>query len=56
MSRVPLDTAAIAEADARVVGSQAWSAERVYEREWAETLAPDGAGSAGRGMRVSGKR
>jgi DNA-directed RNA polymerase specialized sigma24 family protein len=34
----PLDTAAIAEADARAVGSQAWSAERVYEREWAETL------------------
>ena len=34
----PLDTAAIAEADARSVGSQAWSAERVYEREWAETL------------------
>jgi RNA polymerase sigma-70 factor (ECF subfamily) len=34
----PLDTAAIAEADARVAGLQAWSAERVYEREWAETL------------------
>src|SRR4029078_3977926 len=34
----PLDTAAIAEADARAVGLQAWSAERVYEREWAETL------------------
>ena len=34
----PLDTAAIAEADARAVGSQTWSAERVYEREWAETL------------------
>ena len=34
----PLDTAAIAEADARAVGSPAWSAERVYEREWAETL------------------
>jgi DNA-directed RNA polymerase specialized sigma24 family protein len=34
----PLDTAAIAEADARVVASQAWSAERIYEREWAETL------------------
>jgi DNA-directed RNA polymerase specialized sigma24 family protein len=34
----PLDTAAIAEADARAVGSQAWSAEQVYEREWAETL------------------
>src|SRR5256714_13044695 len=33
-----LDTAAIAEADARAVGSQAWSAEHVYEREWAETL------------------
>ena len=33
-----LDTAAIAEADARAVASQAWSAERVYEREWAETL------------------
>jgi DNA-directed RNA polymerase specialized sigma24 family protein len=33
-----LDTATIAEADARSVGLQAWSAERVYEREWAETL------------------
>ncbi|PYL26318.1 MAG: hypothetical protein DMF44_00255, partial [Verrucomicrobia bacterium] len=33
-----LDTAAIAEADARAVNSQTWSAERVYEREWAETL------------------
>src|SRR5262249_9944123 len=33
-----LDTAAIAEADARAVESHAWSAERVYEREWAETL------------------
>src|SRR5258708_16891653 len=33
-----LDTAAISEADARAVGSQAWSAERIYEREWAETL------------------
>jgi hypothetical protein len=28
----------IAEADARAEASQAWSAERVYEREWAETL------------------
>jgi len=34
----PLDTAAIAEADARAVRSQAWSPERIYEREWAETL------------------
>ena len=34
-----LDTAAIAEADARAVGAQAWSAERVYEREWAEIAA-----------------
>src|SRR4029434_5116119 len=33
-----LDTAAIAEADARALGGNAWSAERVYEREWAETL------------------
>ena len=33
-----LDTAAIAEADARAVSLQNWSAERVYEREWAETL------------------
>ena len=33
-----LDTAAIAEADARAVGGQTWSAERVYEREWAESL------------------
>lgn len=34
----PLDTAALAEADARVMAAHAWSAERVYEREWAETL------------------
>src|SRR4029434_6307597 len=34
----PLDTAAIAEGDVRAVVSQAWSAERIYEREWAETL------------------
>src|SRR5256714_12484360 len=33
-----LDTAAIAEADARAASLQPWSAERVYEREWAETL------------------
>jgi DNA-directed RNA polymerase specialized sigma24 family protein len=33
-----LDTATIAEADARAVSLQTWSAERVYEREWAETL------------------
>src|SRR5438105_8881312 len=32
-----LDTAAIAEADARAMAS-AWSPERIYEREWAETL------------------
>jgi RNA polymerase sigma-70 factor (ECF subfamily) len=34
----PLDTASIAEADARVANVPAWSAEHVYEREWAETL------------------
>jgi DNA-directed RNA polymerase specialized sigma24 family protein len=33
-----LDTAAIAQADARAVSMPAWSAEHVYEREWAETL------------------
>lgn len=33
-----LDTAAIAEADARAGSAQSWSAERVYEHEWAETL------------------
>jgi RNA polymerase sigma factor (sigma-70 family) len=33
-----LDTAAIAEADAQALLGHAWSAERVYEREWAETL------------------
>jgi DNA-directed RNA polymerase specialized sigma24 family protein len=33
-----LDTAAIAEADARAIGAQGLSAERAYEREWAETL------------------
>jgi RNA polymerase sigma-70 factor (ECF subfamily) len=33
-----LDTAAIAEADARAVSLQTWSAQHVYEREWAETL------------------
>src|SRR5437867_4215590 len=38
MILAPLDTAAIAEADARAVSLQTWSAERVYEREWAETL------------------
>jgi DNA-directed RNA polymerase specialized sigma24 family protein len=35
---VPLDTAAIAQADAHAVSANAWSPERVYEREWAETL------------------
>src|SRR5882724_2474575 len=33
-----LDTAAIAEADARGVGAHGLSGDRVYEREWAETL------------------
>ncbi len=34
----PLDTVAIAEADAKAAGDRSWSAERVFEREWAETL------------------
>src|SRR5215470_15998389 len=38
MILAPLDTAAIAEADARSLEGHAWSVERVYEREWAETL------------------
>src|SRR5207244_11257958 len=38
MILAPLDTAAIAAANTRALGGQAWSAERVYEREWAETL------------------
>src|SRR6187455_1154986 len=33
-----LDTAGIAEAEAHAVRAQVWSPERVYEREWAETL------------------
>src|SRR5207249_2835399 len=33
-----LDTAAIAEADARAVSLQTWSAERGYERGWAERV------------------
>src|SRR6187431_2787179 len=34
----PLDTASIAEADARAAGATAWTPEHVYDREWAETL------------------
>ncbi|MEO5720244.1 MAG: sigma-70 family RNA polymerase sigma factor [Chthoniobacterales bacterium] len=33
-----LDTAAVAQADAHATGTRSWSAERAYEREWAETL------------------
>src|SRR2546430_16678010 len=54
-----LDTAAIAAADARAVSLQTWSAERVYEREWAETLLrraldrlSGGRGPLGHGERV----
>jgi RNA polymerase sigma-70 factor (ECF subfamily) len=34
----PLDTASIAEADARAAGANNWTPEHVYDREWAETL------------------
>lgn len=34
----PLDTASIAEADARAAGAKNWTPEHVYDREWAETL------------------
>jgi RNA polymerase sigma-70 factor (ECF subfamily) len=33
-----LDTASIAEADARATGASYWSPDHVYDREWAETL------------------
>jgi RNA polymerase sigma factor (sigma-70 family) len=35
---LPLDDAAIAEAEARAVELQRWSADHVYEREWATAL------------------
>jgi RNA polymerase sigma factor (sigma-70 family) len=35
---LPLDEAAIAEAEARAGGLERWSANRVYEREWAAAL------------------
>ena len=35
---VRLDQAAIAEAEARAAGLERWSADRVYEREWAAAL------------------
>jgi DNA-directed RNA polymerase specialized sigma24 family protein len=34
----PLDTASIAEADARAANANHWTPEHVYDREWAETL------------------
>src|SRR2546421_3519844 len=37
MVLAPLDTASLAEADARTMGTQS-TADHVYEREWAETL------------------
>src|SRR5256714_10959044 len=50
-----LDTAAIAEADARAVSLQTWRAERVYEREWAETLLRRELDRLGGGRRPHGK-
>jgi RNA polymerase sigma-70 factor (ECF subfamily) len=38
MILAPLDTASIAEADARSAGAKHFSPEHVYDREWAETL------------------
>src|SRR2546423_13484905 len=51
----PLDTASIAEADARAVSLQTWSAERGYEREWAETLLRRELDRLGGGRRPHGK-
>src|SRR5437660_4806630 len=50
-----LDTAAIAEADARAVGSQTWSPERIYEREWAETLLRQALDRLAEGCALAGK-
>src|SRR2546430_14320155 len=50
-----LDTAAIAEADARAVSLQTWSAERVYEREWAETLLRQAVDRLAQGCAFGGK-
>jgi RNA polymerase sigma-70 factor (ECF subfamily) len=38
MILAPLDTASIAEADARTAKANHWTPEHVYDREWAETL------------------
>ena len=38
VASLPLDQAAIAEAEARAVKLERWSADRVYEREWAASL------------------
>ena len=38
MILAPLDDSAIAAADAHAVAMQGWTAEHIYEREWAETL------------------
>jgi RNA polymerase sigma factor (sigma-70 family) len=35
---LPLDQAAVAEAESRAVDLQSWNADRVYEREWAAAL------------------
>src|SRR5258708_1787431 len=50
-----LDTAAIAEADARAMSLQTWSAERVYEREWAETLLRQALDRLAEGCALAGK-
>ena len=49
-----LDTAAIAEADARSV-APGWSAERAYEREWAETLLGQALGRLAEECALAGK-
>src|SRR5262249_60142279 len=53
---LPLDQAAIAEAEARAVGLERWSADRVYEREWAAALLRQALKRLGGGGGLGGER
>ena len=51
----PLDTASIAEADARAAGANHWTPEHVYDREWAETLLRQALDRLGEECALAGK-
>jgi RNA polymerase sigma-70 factor (ECF subfamily) len=53
---IPLDQAAIAEAEARAVELQRWSADRVYEREWAASLLRQALNRLAEECALSGKK